>query len=125
MAVTDPPRAHVTAAFAVPGFVVDPTFHVQDTIPSAPAVGVVLSPAAADTVPDGQVTLAEQTAPGDVTALMLAVEPGIAGSGRLRNVTEMEPAGGTGVGRAVAGGVAAPGAAVAAGVAALMASGMP
>src|SRR5450759_3759673 len=32
VAVTDPPRAHVTAAFAVPGFVVDPTFHVQDTI---------------------------------------------------------------------------------------------
>jgi hypothetical protein len=48
--VIDPPRVQVTAAFAVPGFVVADTFQVQDTIPSEPAVGVVLSPAAADTV---------------------------------------------------------------------------
>jgi hypothetical protein len=125
VAVTDPPRAHVTAAFAAPGFVVDPTFQVQDASPSGPAVGVVFSPAAADRVPDGHVTFAEQTAPGDVAALMLAVVPGMAGSGSLTKVTEMEPAGGTGVGRARAGRVAAPGAALAAGVAALIANGMP
>jgi hypothetical protein len=116
VAVTDPPRVQVTAAFAVPGFVVADTFQVQDTSPPEPAVGVVLSPAAADTVPDGQVTFAEQTAPGDVLALMLAVEPGMAGPGRLTNVTESEAGRGAtvgfgvgrGVGRAVAGGVVAP-----------------
>ena len=44
-ALIDPPRVHVTAAFAVPGFVVADTFQVQDTSPSEPAVGVVLSQA--------------------------------------------------------------------------------
>src|SRR5450759_945080 len=115
-AVIDPPRVQVTAAFAVPGFVVADTFQVQDTSPSEPAVGVVLRPAAADTVPDGQVTLAAQTAPDDVLAVMLAVEPGMAGPGRLTNFTESEagrgaPVGfgvGRGVGRAVGGGVVAP-----------------
>ena len=100
----------------MPGFVVADTFQVQDTIPSEPAVGVVLSPAAADTVPDGQVTFAEQTAPDDVLAVMLAVEPGMAGPGRLTNVTESEAGGratvgfgvGRGVGRTVGGGVVAP-----------------
>ena len=116
VAVTDPPRVQVTAAFAVPGFVVADTFQVQDTSPPEPAVGVVLSPAAADTVPDGQVTFAEQTALGDVLAVMLAVEPGIAGPGRLTNFTESEAGRGAtvgfgvgrGVGRAVGGGVVAP-----------------
>jgi hypothetical protein len=106
----------VTAAFAVPALVVADAFQVQDTSPPEPAVGVVLSPAAADTVPDGQVTFAEQTAPDDVLAAMLAVEPGIAGPGRLTNVTESEAGGratvgfgvGRGVGRAVGGRVVAP-----------------
>ena len=86
----------MTAAFAVPGLVVAETFQVQDTIPSAPAVGVGFSPAAADTVPDGQVTFAEQTAQRRVCTVMLATVPGIAGLGSERNATNRG-------GRAVAG----------------------
>jgi hypothetical protein len=44
--VAVPPWVQVTVAVAVPGFVVEPTFHVHETSPSEAAVGVVLSPSA-------------------------------------------------------------------------------
>ena len=58
----------------------------------------------------------QDTSPGDVFAVMLAVEPGIAGPGRLTNSTESEAGRGAtvgfgvgrGVGRTVGGGVVAP-----------------
>lgn len=108
----DPPSRQVTDAVAVPGFVVEPTFHVQDTSPSELALGVGLRPAAADTVPDGQVTFAAQVAPGSVFAVIDPVEPGTAGPGRLTNrtdnVAEAPPAVGRGVGFGVGEAPAAP-----------------
>lgn len=110
--VAVPPRVQVTAAVAVPGFVVDPTFHVHETSPSEAAVGVVFNPAAADTVPDGQVTFAAHVAPTDVRAVMVAGEPWIAGLGRLTNVTENGAGGGAlvtfAVGATITGGAVAP-----------------
>ena len=103
---------HATCAVAVPGFVRADTFHVHETSPSDPAVGVVFRPAAVDTLPEGQVTLAEQIAPGVVFAAMLAVDLGTAGSGRLTNRTKSVPAGlavvGFAVGAAVVRGTAVP-----------------
>jgi hypothetical protein len=46
------PRVHVADAVDVPGFVLDPTFHVHDTVPDESATGVACSPVAVDTVPD-------------------------------------------------------------------------
>ena len=110
--VAVPPWVQVTVAVAVPGFVVEPTFHVHETSPSEAAVGVVFNPAAADTVPDGQVTFAAHVAPTDVRAVMVAGEPWIAGLGRLTNVTENDANGGAlvtfGVGATITGGVVAP-----------------
>ena len=103
----------VTLAVAVPAFVRDPTFQVHDTSPFEPAVGVGFSPAAAETLPEGQVTVTEHVAPGVVFAVRVAVAPGTAGAGRLMKRTEIEPASGRAVGRGVGAGVR-PGAVVAA-----------
>ena len=91
MAVPEVPSVQVTRAVAVPGLVRADTFHVQATRPSAPAVGVVLNPAALDTDPEGQITCAEQTAPGEVRASIVAVAPSGAGSGRATNATRSDP----------------------------------
>ena len=75
-------------------------------------MGVVFNPAAADTVPDGQVTFAAHVAPTDVRAVMVAGEPWIAGLGRLTNVTANDAGGGAlvtfGVGATITGGAVAP-----------------
>ena len=98
---------HVTVVLAVPGFVVEATFQSQDTIPSAPAVGFVLRPPAADLLPDGQVTTIAQFAPAEVWASRCATPPRGAGFGSDTNVTPsavggaVAPAVGTSVGSAV------------------------
>jgi hypothetical protein len=43
---------HVTVAVEVPGLVLEPTFHVQETVPDEPATGFVCNPAAVETVPE-------------------------------------------------------------------------
>ena len=102
VATPEVPSVQVTRAVAVPGLVRADTFHVHTTRPSAPAVGVVVNPAAVDTDPDGQITCAEQTAPGVVVTAIVAVDPRGAGSGRATNATGSDPVRGALPGRGVA-----------------------
>jgi hypothetical protein len=109
----------------VPGFVVEATFQSHDTIPSAPAVGVVLRPPAPDLFPEGHVTTIVHVAPGDVFALSSATPPRGAGLGRETKVTASATGGGVTTG--VEGGavVTAVGAAVVAGFVGPAVSAMP
>jgi hypothetical protein len=88
------PSEHVTSAVEVPGLVLVPTFHVHETEPDEPATGAVCSPAAVDTVPEAYVTLALQLAPGEVTAISVALAPCPIDAGRLVMRTENEVTGG-------------------------------
>ena len=46
------PSVHVTSAVEVPGLVLEPTFHVHETLPDESATGVGFSPVAVETVPE-------------------------------------------------------------------------
>ena len=47
-----PPSEQFTVAVEVPGLVLEPTFHVHETLPDDPATGWVCKPAAVETVPE-------------------------------------------------------------------------
>ena len=123
--VDAPLSVHVTVTLAVPGFVVEATFQLHDTIPSAPAVGVVLRPPAPDLFPEGQITTMAQVAPGEVFADREATPPRGAGSGKDTNVTPNATGGGVTTGGAGAEVTCAVGASVGAGFVGEAPSGMP
>lgn len=105
-------REHETSAVAVPGFVVDPMCHVQDTVPLPSATWRIPSAATVETRPDGRVTVIEQVAPADVRAAIVAEPPIGAGDGtdvkRTGNPIALDPATGVGAGPEPAPAAAAP-----------------
>ena len=84
------PSRQFTVAVDVPGLVLVPTFHVQDTSPDDPATGCGCNPAAVETVPEAYRMLALQVAPGEVIARSVAFTPGLTEAARLVILTESE-----------------------------------
>jgi hypothetical protein len=77
------PSQQLTVALEAPGFVLVPTFHVQETLPVDAAVRSGARPAALETAPEAYVTLALHVAPGEVTAISIALAPCLTDAVRL------------------------------------------